>query len=160
MAAGEPGEEGAAGQTLEVDDEVEILAANALDTFDQGTPMERGGPALAIKGIDTVQLGIILEEGGEFGSDPPIDLMGWIMVLEQAENRQSLDDISEGTRFKNEDFQPRLLAQSEAFGQAFGQSGSANFCLGGGDIVIQSPELDGAFIEIIDDVGGFGDAVA
>lgn len=160
MAAGEPGKECAAGQTLEVDDEVEFLAANALDAFDQGTPMEGRGPAFAIEGINTVQLWIVLEKGREFGGDPPIDLVGWIMVFEQAENWESLDDISEGTRFKNEDFQPRLLAESEAFGQAFGQSGSADFCLGGGDIVIQSPELDGAFIEVIDDVGGFSDAVA
>src|SRR4051812_33764211 len=60
---------------------------------------------------------------------------------------------------------PRLrtthsLAVSQAFCQPLREACLENFLLGLGNIVIQTAELDRAFIQIVDDVGGFRIAIA
>src|SRR5579859_1947469 len=53
-----------------------------------------------------------------------------------------------------------LSTEGQAFGQTRGQARVENFFLGGRDVVIQPAQLDGAFVHVVDDVGGFGIVVA
>lgn len=53
-----------------------------------------------------------------------------------------------------------LLPFSEAMGQARGETGLQDFALGGADIVVETTDFDGSFVEVVDNVAGFGVAVA
>ncbi len=66
------------------------------------------GPALALEWKDAGEVWIAIEERDEIGVQPPVDFAFGQVPLEQTQNRQSLDDVTQRARFENEYLQ--LLA--------------------------------------------------
>jgi hypothetical protein len=56
-------------------------------------------PSFAIKLNDAGEVGIVFEQLGEACFDPPVDLIFGPVLFKQPQNRQGLDDVSEGAGF-------------------------------------------------------------
>ena len=104
-AVGEPGKNGAAGEALEVNDEVEILLAELADAAKHFGPVAGLSPAAAFEADDAGEVGVSFEEGGEGRVNPPMDLGVGPVALEQTQDGQRLDDVAKGTGFEDENFQ-------------------------------------------------------
>jgi len=94
FAIGQPGDDGGAGEALEVDDEVKILFPQPADGAKHFGPMAGPGPAAAFEADDAGEVGIVLEQGHQGGVEPPIDLGGGPVPFQQTQHGQGLDDIA------------------------------------------------------------------
>lgn len=118
LAAGEPGEDGAAGKALEVDDEVEFLRAEPADAAEHFGPVLWLGPAFAFEADDAGEVWVAFKERGEPGIDPPVDLGVGTAEFQQTQDGQRLDDVAERTGFEDEDFQMTNDPPPLCFGEA------------------------------------------
>jgi len=105
FSAGQPGKGSAAGEALQINDEVEVLVAEPADAAEHFRPVLRFGPAFALETDDADEVGIAFDERGERGINPPVDVGGREVQLQQPQNRQRVDDVTERTGFEDENFQ-------------------------------------------------------
>src|SRR6185437_10101493 len=86
VGIGEPGEEAAAGETLEIDGDIKSLRANLADGGIKFRPISRRSPAFAMKGENAGEIGVVGEQWNEAGFEPPGYLAIRPMELEQAQH--------------------------------------------------------------------------
>ena len=105
FSAREPGERAAAGEALQINDEVEVLRAEPADAAQHFWPMLRLAPAPSLEADDAGQITIAFDERSERGINPPENFRVAEVLLQQTQDGQGVDDIAEGTGFEDENFQ-------------------------------------------------------
>ena len=86
FAIGEPGKGAAAGEALEVDDEVEVLFAEPADAAEHFGPVAGFGPAFALEGDDPGEVGVVLQQRREGGINPPVNLRQGVALFEEPQD--------------------------------------------------------------------------
>src|SRR6185436_20562016 len=101
--------------------------AHLADGLPNVTPMPGRGPALAIEAKDSTQIGISLQQLRRTRFDPPEDFRPGKMLFEQPKDRQRLHDVTQRTRFQNENLQgaPRSFAKPRALPKEFSTQDAA-----------------------------------
>src|SRR5262249_22628956 len=159
------GEEGAAGEALQIDYPIELLGAHPLNASPKLTPVTRRCPPMAVKGHNAREVRIFFQQWGEIRINPPMNFAGREMKFEQPQHGERVYYVSQRTGIENEDFQcsgshvhrrsgrdlfkaRELFAESEAFGKSWRQPSIQDFLLSSGDIVFKAAQFDRAFIDI------------
>jgi len=92
---GQPGEDGAPREALQVNDQVEMLGAQATDAAAHLRPVARAAPAFALEAHDASQVGIAFQQRRQPGLDPPEDLRLGPMEFQQPQDGQGLNHVAE-----------------------------------------------------------------
>ena len=115
-AVGEPGEQPAARQTLQIDHPIELHSPHLPDAGQQFVPMPGRRPASALEKNDAAEVRVRLQQRAKRRINPPMDFALGKMKFEQAQHRQRLDHVAERTRFENEDFQSEVQLRRDPAG--------------------------------------------
>ena len=106
-AIGQPGEQPAAGQALQIQHPVELARAHLPDAGHHFVPVQRRGPAPAFEEKEAIEVRVVLQQSAQRRINPPMNSTVGEVPPEQAQDRQRLNHVAQRTRFKNQDSQKR-----------------------------------------------------
>ncbi len=107
IGVGEPGNHAAAGESLQINGQIESLRADAPDAGPEFEPVARRGPAIAFEGKDAGEVRVISEQRNQAGLQPPENLAVRPMELEQAQDGQCVYHVAKRTGLEDENFQAK-----------------------------------------------------
>ena len=112
---GEPGEEGAAGQSLQINGPVKAVLAHGAQAAGNLRPAMRRGPASALEGENAGEVGVLFQQRQQAGVEPPVNIGFWEMAFEQPEDRQRVNHVAHGTGFEDQNFQRLVCCYRKGF---------------------------------------------
>lgn len=101
----EPANETASEKSLKIQNQIKTFRPELVKHSHQSHPGVERPPPFPIKGDEGVDIRIVFEERHQSPVDPPVNLSPGVVQPDHAQDRKRMNDIPEGARFEDEDFQ-------------------------------------------------------
>ncbi|MGC3990663.1 MAG: hypothetical protein QM796_13480, partial [Chthoniobacteraceae bacterium] len=94
LRPGKAGEEGAAGEALEIEREIGLWETGFAQPLLEPEEAAEAAELAAGEVQDVVEIGVALEERGPLGIDQPVELEIGARALERVDDGQGVDDVA------------------------------------------------------------------